>query len=151
MTTSKSTSRSARVDKAGKAKKRVEKSALATGSIDPVRARVDPRAVGLGAAVPGSFRVFRVNIEMSVEVSIDQRLVDEVMTDDWRSSFYSFAQASDLAGHLAFNLVQGRSLQSLDGFADQPGERVSVDLPLDFYNDGVEFSAVEIDGASRTP
>ncbi len=62
-----------------------------------------------------------------VEIEVDERLLADVLTDEWRSLFYRSVQtAGDVADHLAYNLVQDRHLSSLDGFADQPEDRAIV-------------------------
>lgn len=72
-------------------------------------------------------------VGLAVEVEVDQRLLDDVLTDEWRAQFYPDIRApGDVAEHLAFNLVQGRRLSSLDGFADQSDERARVvDVEVD--------------------
>ncbi len=64
---------------------------------------------------------------MSAVVEIDSQLLDAVLTDNWRKQFYDFQTPADVVGHLAFNLVRGAELANLDGFADQPPERASID------------------------
>jgi hypothetical protein len=72
-------------------------------------------------------------VSLVVFIDLDQRLLDDVLTEEWRAQFYGDVRtASDVANHLAFNLVQGRGLSSLDGFADQPDDRaVVVDAEVD--------------------
>lgn len=55
---------------------------------------------------------------MFVEISLTQKVFDTVLTDEWRSHFYNLHTREQVAEHLAFNLMQGRSLESLDGFAE---------------------------------
>lgn len=69
-------------------------------------------------------RRFVVTMEVSIEV--DERLIDDVLTDEWRNMFYPLRDAKEVASHLAHNLVQGRRLFTLDGFADQREDRVTV-------------------------
>lgn len=61
-------------------------------------------------------KTFKRTVTISVEIEIDQTRCREI-NDEWRSRFYDLRTIDDIASHLAFNLVQGRSLQSLDGFA----------------------------------
>lgn len=58
-----------------------------------------------------------------IEIEVDQRVLDDVLTDEWRSNFYPLTTPEDVAGHLAFNLVRGAEMHQLDGFADQPRAR----------------------------
>jgi hypothetical protein len=85
---------------------------------------------------------------MDAEVSIDERLLEDVLTEEWRSSFYPLHTPADVAEHLAFNLIQGRSLSSLDGFADQDSLRVHLDFD-ELVTDVAEVGEREISEAAR--
>jgi hypothetical protein len=84
-----------------------------------------------------TMRRFKVVKVLTVELSVDQRLLDEVLTDEWRASFYKLRTPADVADHLAYNLMQGRPLATLDGFADQPEERARLH-EVDFVEDADE-------------
>jgi len=81
-------------------------------------------------------------VSATIGIEVDDQLLEDVLTDEWRSRFYALLSAEDVAGHLAFNLIQGASLQQLDGFADQPGDRSprlgDVSLEID------EVSEIEV-------
>jgi hypothetical protein len=62
----------------------------------------------------------RFSAVIYVEIEIDESLLTDVLTDEWQKNFYRLITAADVAGHLAYNLIQDRRLSSLDGFADQP-------------------------------
>ncbi len=81
-----------------------------------------------------------------VEVEIDERLLTDVLTDEWRQNFYPLITAADVAGHLAYNLIQGRRLQSLDGFADQPEEAACL-LNIDM-DEATELPCHELAGSA---
>lgn len=70
------------------------------------------------------FRRFLVSIQ--VEIEVDQRVIDDVLTDAWRADYYPLHSPGDVAAHLAYNLVQGSQLSDLDGFADQAPDRARV-------------------------
>jgi hypothetical protein len=74
-------------------------------------------------------REYEVRMLVTLKIKVDQRLFDSVLTDEWRAQMYPFHTNEDVVKHLAFNMVHGRNLQSLDGFADQPYERVATSLP----------------------
>lgn len=65
-------------------------------------------------------------VDLRVTVQIDQRVIDSVDNDEWRSRFYNLRTPREVAEHLAYNLVQGRSLTSLDGFSDQPEDGAAL-------------------------
>lgn len=84
-------------------------------------------------------RRFKVVKVVTVEISIDQRVLDDVLTDEWRASFYKLYTRQDVAQHLAYNLMQGRDLHTLDGFADQPDERARLrDVSWEEAPEGLE-------------
>lgn len=68
----------------------------------------------------------RFVVTLAVTVDVDQSVIDRCLTEEWQRTFYPMRDPEDLAGHLAFNLAQGRSLGSLDGFADLPESSVYV-------------------------
>lgn len=63
-------------------------------------------------------RVFSCRFIVTVEVS--QKLLDDVLTDEWRSHYYNLHTPEDVAAHLAYNFMRDVPLSLLDGFADQP-------------------------------
>jgi hypothetical protein len=69
-------------------------------------------------------RMFRVNV--AVDISLDEALVASVLDPKWRAQFYDLRTPEDVAGHLAFNLLQGRLMRHLDGFADQPEDAAVI-------------------------
>jgi hypothetical protein len=69
-------------------------------------------------------------VQMEVEVMVSQALLDSVLTEEWRSVMYPTVNTPALvAEHLAFNLVQGRGLTNLDGFADQKEDAATCTDP----------------------
>jgi hypothetical protein len=71
-----------------------------------------------------SKRTFEVALYVTVE--IDDAVFASVLTDEWRGHHYALHTPEDVAEHLAFNLVNGRALSSLDGFADLEDDAASV-------------------------
>jgi hypothetical protein len=62
----------------------------------------------------------------------DPKIKAVEITSHAYQSHYQLFTSSEVAGHLAYNMVQGRRLTSLDGFADQPEDAARV---LDIYVD----------------
>lgn len=52
---------------------------------------------------------------------LDQRVIDAV-DDEWRDMFYDLPTPDDIAHHVGYNLMKGRRLSNMDGFADMPDE-----------------------------
>lgn len=67
-----------------------------------------------------------VTWQVSVEVVVDDAVVDGVLTDEWRQQFYQLHTPEDVAHHIAYNLVRGSRLHSLDGFADRSDDEATV-------------------------
>lgn len=66
-------------------------------------------------------RTFDVTFTVSAKVTIDQRLLDDVLTDEWRGNFYNLQDPGAVAEHVAYNFLRGGTdrVNNLDGFADQ--------------------------------
>jgi len=65
-------------------------------------------------------------VTLTARIAIEESVFPAVLTDEWRKHFYPFHTPEDVAQHLALNLVQGRLMRELDGFADQPEDDVVV-------------------------
>ena len=86
-------------------------------------------------------RLFYVRLD--VEIEIDDPLLTSTLTTEWRQRHYHLLTPGAVAAHLAYNLVQGRRLRTLDGFADQPPEAARI-LNID-VDDGEEDVPVRSD------
>jgi len=80
-------------------------------------------------------RRFAVSLEF--EIDVDQSLLDAVLTDEWRGRFYNLIEPSEVASHLAFNILGGHRVSLLDGFADQPDDAAEI------VSDSMEADAQE--------
>ncbi len=79
------------------------------------------------ATVPKATKKFRrFSVSISLEIDVDDALLSSVLTDEWRGRFYNFLFASEVAEHLAFNLLGGHGVSQLDGFADQPDSAACI-------------------------
>jgi hypothetical protein len=87
---------------------------------------------------------------LDVEIEIDARLLAQVLTAKWRQRHYQLLTSSDVAGHLAYNMVQGRRLTSLDGFADQPEDAARV-VDIYYADEDVTETNTEPPTQSRSP
>lgn len=73
-----------------------------------------------------STRIFRVELNVVVELFLDDQVIDTV-DDDWRKTFYLLRTPEQIAEHIAYNLVINKSsLSQLDGWADQPNDNAQV-------------------------
>lgn len=60
---------------------------------------------------------FTVEVTITAELTVDEAVFKEVLTPGWRAQFYPLASREAVVEHLAYNLLQGHGLNSLDGFA----------------------------------
>lgn len=68
----------------------------------------------------------RFYAQFTVVVDVDDRLFKSVLTDEWRKTMYDFYSREDVAGHIAFNMMRGCSLNDIDGYCDQPKGRAKL-------------------------
>lgn len=96
-------------------------------------------AKGDRAKKPPKKGMRRFTVTMTAEMTLDvsQELLDEVLTDEWRAQMYQLHTPEEVAHHLAFNLIQGRSFQSLDGFAMLPDNAVE-EVSSELFDEEVE-------------
>jgi hypothetical protein len=80
---------------------------------------------------------------LDVEIEIDNHLLRSVLTTEWRQHHYHLLTPGAIAAHLAYNLVQGRGLRTLDGFSDQLPEAARI-LNID-VDDGEEDVSIRSD------
>lgn len=71
-------------------------------------------------------RKFCVGVTLAIDVEVDNAVFKSVLNDEWRSRFYPLHTKADVIEHILFNRIQGRSLRSLDGFANLSEKSVWV-------------------------
>jgi hypothetical protein len=70
---------------------------------------------------------FRVDFQTSVEIELDEALIERALGDEWRDTFYNLGAAEEVAAHIAYNfVVNSLSMAQLDGFADLDGDRARI-------------------------
>ena len=76
---------------------------------------------------------YNVTVQSDLGITVnDPRVIDRVLNneDNWQGTFYRFTTAEEVIAHLAYNYVSnGRTVNSLDGWADLPASAVT-------YNEG---------------
>jgi len=70
----------------------------------------------------------KFDCQIEVVLRVEPSLLDRALTPEWQDSFYTFEDREAVAAHLAYNLVQGRSLSSLDGWADCEDSAATVEI-----------------------
>lgn len=63
---------------------------------------------------------FTVTFSVTAVIELDEQVL-AVVDDEWRGQFYPLLDNSDIAEHIAYNMVSnGACLSQLDGWGDQP-------------------------------
>jgi len=63
-------------------------------------------------------RKFTVTFVVTVDVDVEQTIIDDALSDDFKEAFYDLKAATGVVEHLAYNHLRNRaSLTQIDGFA----------------------------------
>lgn len=68
--------------------------------------------------MPNEF-YFDVTFTVKARIKINQEVFNQV-DEDFKKQFYDLDTDSDIVEMIAYNLIQGRQLSQLDGFANLP-------------------------------
>ena len=63
---------------------------------------------------------------VTAEGEVDDDVIEGVLSDEWRSTFYQFYTPGDVAEHIARNALRGTRLSFLDGFANHSDDKAKV-------------------------
>lgn len=79
------------------------------------------------AVEPSARRKFKVVFSVEVALEVDDDVVQDALTEDFRGSFYKLDGAAGVAEHLAYNFIANRAkLGNLDGFAHWPDDKAKM-------------------------
>ena len=62
---------------------------------------------------------FAVTFQVTARISINKEVFKQV-DEDWKKTFYNLENVNDIVEMIAYNMLNGISLSSLDGFANLP-------------------------------
>ena len=62
---------------------------------------------------------FEMELTVTIKFELDDWVIN-VVDDNWREQLYDLKNEMEIAEHIGWNLVHGRNLSELDGWADQP-------------------------------
>ena len=69
---------------------------------------------------------FTVTFNVTAEIELDEQVIS-VVDDEWCSQLYSLRDNSDIAEHIAYNMVKNNAcLSQLDGWTDQPDSNAKL-------------------------
>jgi len=74
-----------------------------------------------------TMRKFRVRFEGEIELEVADELLKSCNTDEWREQMMPFKRDEEFVEHIAYNtVINNLRLEQIDGYADQPEERVRL-------------------------
>lgn len=59
-------------------------------------------------------------------IEVADEVIEGVLTDEWRATFYPFHTNATVVEHIARNALRGTRLEILDGFADRKDHEAKV-------------------------
>lgn len=68
----------------------------------------------------------RIEWFVTAEIEIADAVVDGVLNDEWRATFYPLHTREDVVEHIARNALRGNRLSILDGFADRSDDEAKL-------------------------
>lgn len=92
------------------------------------------------ALKPEDFVVYDVEVRTRLRLALHPEVINRV-DDEWRSHLYDLYDPEDIVAHLLYNLLQGRELNRLDGWADLPAFAAFID----------DMNRVEVDIVGTEP
>jgi hypothetical protein len=69
---------------------------------------------------------FDVEFTVNARIAINKKVFEQV-DEDFKKSFYDLDMDSDIVEMVAYNLLQGRKISELDGFANLPSSYAKWD------------------------
>ena len=95
---------------------------------------------------------FKVTHEVTVELEIDDKVIKEATSEEWKKSFYDLKTPEDVAEHIAYNAVANdiRDVTVLDGFAHLDKDSVKY-IKFDYYFTLAEATEDKADETEKEP
>jgi len=59
----------------------------------------------------------KVGFNVTCMIEVDEAILEDAMSEEFAKDFYRFDTEQAVAEHLAYNMLRGASLSTLDGFA----------------------------------
>lgn len=85
---------------------------------------------------------FKVTFSVEIEIEVDEKVLKDAQSADFRASFYNLVDDAAVAQHLAYNFVANRAdLKSLDGFAHwrkDMAKKISEDWEMTSVEEGAK-------------
>lgn len=79
---------------------------------------------------PAKKRKFTVEFQATLELEIDESVIERGLSAEWQSVYYKFETPEEVAKHIAYNMVVNRAgLSEFDGFADLDDGQAKANYP----------------------
>lgn len=72
-------------------------------------------------------RKFEIEYTVRATIEVADQVID-VVDDEWRRDLYNLRTPEEIIEMVARNMIQGRSLSELDGWADQPDNNAKLHI-----------------------
>ena len=80
---------------------------------------------------------FAVTFQVTARIAINKEVFNQV-NEDWKKTFYHLETIEDIVEMIAYNLLEGRSLSNLDGFANLPDNYASWEIEPEYELEDIE-------------
>lgn len=72
-------------------------------------------------------RTFQIEYKVYATIVVEDSVID-VVDDEWRAQLYDLDTPEEIIEMVAENLIRGRDLSDLDGWADQPDSNAKLHI-----------------------
>jgi len=80
---------------------------------------------------------FDITFTVTARIRLDTKVIEQV-DDNWRKVFYDLRTPNEIVEMIAYNMLQGRSLSRMDGFADLPDGYVYWGIEPEYEFEDIE-------------
>ena len=71
-------------------------------------------------------RKYEVQVTVTATIEIDDAVIKEAMSEDWRKNFWPVDRPEKCVEHVAFNMLHDTELTGIDGFAHMKDEQARI-------------------------
>jgi len=80
---------------------------------------------------------FVVTFTVTARISINKEVFKQV-DEDWKKTFYNLENVNDIVEMIAYNMLEGRPLSSMDGFANLPAKYAVWEIDPEYEVEEIE-------------
>ena len=86
--------------------------------------------------MPNKPESFSVTFQVTARITINKEVFKQV-DEEWKKTFYNLETIEDIVEMIAYNLLEGRSLSNLDGFANLPDNYASWEIEPEYEREEI--------------